>query len=109
MSYLSSGSKRLQLEWGGCATPLSLLDLLSRDAISIPTAPTKSSDDSIDLRSPTLGLGNGVGILWWHGVLFSVLPLVRSQYSNYGIRDYSRVAVGRSPVFLFVARVPGEL
>ena len=72
---------------------------------SIPTAPTKSSDDSIDLRSPTLGLGNGVGILWWHGVLFSVLPLVRSQYSNYGIRDYSRVAVGRSPVFLFVARV----
>ena len=72
---------------------------------SIPTAPTKSPDDSIDLRSPTLGLGNGVGILWWHGVLFSVLPLVRSQYSNYGIRDYSRVAVGRSPVFLFVARV----
>jgi hypothetical protein len=70
---------------------------------SIP--PTKSSDDSIDLRSPTLGLGNGVGIFWWHGVLFSVLPLVRSQYSNYGIRDYSRVAVGRSPVFLFVARV----
>ena len=72
---------------------------------SIPTAPTKSPDDSIDLRSPTPGLGNGVGILWWHGVLFSVLPLVRSQYSNYGIRDYSRVAVGRSPVFLFGPRV----
>jgi hypothetical protein len=28
------------LEWGGGATPFSLLDLENRDAISIPTAPT---------------------------------------------------------------------
>jgi hypothetical protein len=34
------GSQRLQLEWDGGATPFSLLDLESRDAISIPTAPT---------------------------------------------------------------------
>jgi hypothetical protein len=38
------GSKRLQLEEGGGATPCSLLDLESRDAISIPTAPTKPKE-----------------------------------------------------------------
>ena len=32
-------ANRHQLEWGGGATPFSLLDLESRDAISIPTAP----------------------------------------------------------------------
>ena len=36
------GSTWLQLEEGGSATPFSLKDLKVRDAISIPTAPTKS-------------------------------------------------------------------
>jgi hypothetical protein len=35
------GSKRLQLNLGGGATPFRLKDLYIRDAISIPTAPTR--------------------------------------------------------------------
>ncbi len=37
------GSKRLQLNRGGGATPFLLRDLDSRDAVSIPTAPTNLS------------------------------------------------------------------
>jgi len=74
---------------------------------SIPTAPTKSSDDSIDLRSRTPGLGNGVGILWWHGVLFSVLPLVRSQYSNYGSGTIAGLRWDAAR-FFYLGRVSGR-
>jgi hypothetical protein len=46
-NFAGLGSKRLQLEWGGGATPFPFLDLKTRDAISIPTAPTKILDDSV--------------------------------------------------------------
>ena len=42
--FIAFGSTRLQLEQGGGATPFSLLDLESRDANSIPTAPTKPQE-----------------------------------------------------------------
>jgi hypothetical protein len=38
--FWAIGSNRHQLKWGGGATPFPSLDLESRDAVSIPTAPT---------------------------------------------------------------------
>ena len=76
-SWLQKGSN-----WNGAAgaAPFSLLDLESRDAISIPTAPTKTTSRAIVQVAFFLSLGYNVGTFLHlrtpHGYYQTIQPRV---------------------------------